>query len=189
MMKRVTSILAVALVALAFSGMANAQGAASGADQQKAQQLMQQYRQKASKLQQIHQQTIKDNPELASQQEQFEKQVRQAVENEGYNVDKGQQRVQEMAQKLQSGDLSDSERKAVMKDFQAERQQMMQARNAAMKKPEIQSAGKKLQNDTLAAMKKEDGDTQDLLDDMDSLRSKLRSSMPAPSQAQSPGNS
>jgi len=182
MIKRATSILAILIAALTFSGMttvASAQGAAS-ADQQQAQQLMQQYRQKATKLQQIHEETIKSNPQLAAEQEKFEKQVRTAVQKQGYDVDKGQKRVQEMAQKLQSDDLSDSERQAVMKDFQAERQQMVQARDAALQKPEIQSAGEKLQKDTLAAMKKQDGQTAKLLDDMDSLRTKLRSAMPAP---------
>ena len=196
MMKRVTSTLAVALAAIAFSATtANAQGAAAGgADQQEAQQLMQQYRQKASRLQQIHKETIEANPELATQQEEFEKKVRQAVEDEGYDVEQGQQRVQELAQKMQSGDLDQSERKAVMQDFQAERQEMTQARNKVMQKPEIQSAGQQLQEDTLAAMKKQNSNTQDLLDEMDSLRSELQSKMPqqqsgqAPAPGQSPGS-
>ncbi|MES1926312.1 hypothetical protein [Salinisphaera sp. T31B1] len=186
MIKRATSILALAIAALTFgtmTGVASAQGSGATADQQQAQQLMQQYRQKAAKLQQIHQETIQANPKLAAEQEKFEKQVRSAVEKQGYDVDKGQQRVQEMAQKLQSGDLSDSERQALMKDFQAERQQMVQARDAALQKPEIKSAGEKLQEDTLAAMKKQDSQTSQLLDEMDSLRNQLRAAMPAPAAA------
>lgn len=186
MIKRATTVLLLALAALSVTSVASAQGSGSSADQQKAQQLMQQYRQKAAKLQQIHQETIKSNPDLAQEQKDFEQQVRQAVENEGYDVDKGQQRVQEMAKKLQSGDLSDSERQAVMKDFQAERQQMVEARNAALQKPEIQKAGKQLQEDTMDAMKEQDSQTPQLLDDMEDLRTKLRSSMPAPSQSRAP---
>jgi len=181
MIKRTTSILVIALAAVTFSGIttvASAQGAA--ATDQQPQQLMQEYRQKAAKLQQIHEETIKSNPDLAAEQEKFEKQVRSAVQNQGYDVDKGQQRVQEMAAKMQSGDLSDSERQALQKDFQAERQQMVQARDAALQKPEIQSAGEKLQSDTLTAMKKQDSQTTKLLDDMESLRGKLRSAMPSP---------
>lgn len=191
MMKRVTSTLAVALAAIAFSATtANAQGAAAGgADQQEAQQLMQEYRQKASRLQQIHENTIEANPELAAQQEEFEKKVRQAVEDEGYNVEQGQERVQELAQKMQSGDLEQSERQAVMQDFQAERQEMTQARNEVMQQPEIQSAGQELQEDTLAAMKEQNSETQTLLDDMDSLRSELQSKMPQSGQAPAPGQS
>lgn len=184
MIKRATSILTLAIAALAFGGMtsvASAQSNSGSADQQQAQQLMQQYRQKAQKLKEIHQETVQANPDLAAEQQKFEKQVRKAVENQGYDIDKGQQRVQEMAQKLQSGDLSDSERQATMKDFQAERQQMVQARDAALQKPEIQSAGKQLQEHTLTAMKKQDSQTEQLLNDMDQLRSKLRAAMPAPS--------
>ncbi|ERJ17441.1 hypothetical protein T35B1_05830 [Salinisphaera shabanensis T35B1] len=186
MIKRATTITALALAALTFGtmpGLATAQSNGATADQQQAQQLMQQYRQKAAKLQQIHQETIQSNPDLAAQQEDFEEQVRDAVEDQGYDVDKGQERVQEMAQKLQSGDLSDDERKAVMKDFQAERQQMVQARDAALQKPEIRSAGEKLQEDTLTAMKKQDGQTKKLLDDMDELRGQLREQMPAAAAA------
>lgn len=184
MITRATTIMALALAALTFGavpGIATAQDGAS-ADQQQAQKLMQEYRQKATKLQEIHEETIKANPDLAKQQEDFEEQVRSAVEDQGYDVDKGQDRVKEMAQKLQSGDLSDSERKAVMKDFQAERQQMVQARDKALQKPEVRSAGEKLQEDTLADMKKQDGETKKLLSDMDELRGKLRSQMPAGAQ-------
>jgi uncharacterized membrane protein YdfJ with MMPL/SSD domain len=70
-----------------------------------------------------------------------------------------------------------------MKDFQAERQQMVQARDAALQKPEIRSAGEKLQEDTLTAMKKQDGQTKKLLDDMDELRGQLREQMPAAAAA------
>lgn len=188
MIKRATTILTLALTALTFGGipgLASAQNGAS-ADQEQAQQLMQAYRQKATKLQQIHEKTIEANPELAEQQQEFEDKVRDAVENQGYDVEKGQQRVQEMAQKLQSGDLSDSERQAVMKDFQAERQQMVQARDAALKKPEIRSAGEKLQEDTLAAMKEQNSQTTELLKEMETLRGKLRAQMPAGAGA--PGN-
>lgn len=181
MIKRATSIMVLALAALAFGGMpgmATAQDGAS-ANQQQAQKLMQEYRQKASKLQQIHQETIKANPALAKQQKAFEKQVRDAVDDQGYDVEKGQTRVKDMAQKLQSGDLSNDERKALMKDFQAERRQMVKARDAALQNPEIKSAGKQLQEDTLAAMKRQDGQTGKLLKDMEALRSKLRANMPA----------
>jgi len=183
MMKRATTILMLAIATLAFSGIASAQ---SGADQQQAKQLMQQYRQKATKLQQIHEETIKANPELAAQQQQFETRVKDAVEDEGYSVEKGQERTKEMRQKLQSGDLSDSEKQALVKDFQAERQEMAKARKAALQDPEIQQAGKELQKDTMAAMKQQDGQTDQLLKDMESLRNKLRSAMPSPAQA--PGN-
>jgi cysteinyl-tRNA synthetase len=184
MIKRATPIMALALAALTFAavpGIATAQDGAS-ADQQQAQKLMQEYRQKATKLQEIHEETIQSNPELKQQQKEFEKGVRSAVDDQGYDVEKGQERVKEMAQKLQSGDLSDSERKALMKDFQAERRQMTQARDAALQKPEIKSAGEKLQQDTLAAMKKQDGQTDKLLKEMDKLRGELRSQMPAGAQ-------
>lgn len=183
----------LALAALAFSGVTSAASSDSGSgsadsstSQQKTQQLMQQYRQKAMQLKQIHQKTINNDPQLASEQDKFEKQVRDAVEDQGYNIEKGEQRMQAAAKKLQSGKkLSDADRKSAIQDFQSERQKMIKARDAALQKPEIQTAGHKLENDTLTAMKKQDSHTDQLLSDMKSLRSQLRAAMPSPAQQSS----
>lgn len=170
MFKRVSTICALAVAALSFTGVA----AAADNGQGQAQQMMKSYRQDAQQLKQIHDKTIKNNPQLAKEQDQFQETVQEAIKEQGYDVEAGQQRMQKMAKKLQSGDLSDQQRKQVMQKFQSERQKMVKARNAAMSQPEVQKQGEKLQQDTIAAMKKQNPKTTQLISEMKDVRGKLQ---------------
>lgn len=179
MIKQTVTMLLIAIAALGFTSVATAQDSAGTATaaQQQARQLMQQYRQKAAKLQQIHAETLKSNPDLQAQQQAFVNMVRDAVQAQGYDIEAGRERVKSMAEKLQSGELSDEERKAVMQDFAAERRALGQARAAALQQPEVQEAGKQLQDDTLAAMKAQNPEVEQLIADMKQLREQLRAAM------------
>ena len=182
MIKRLSAIGLLTLAAVSFTNVAVAADDTSAGNQQ-AQQLMQSYRSDAQKLKQIHDKTIDNNPQLAKQQKAFEAQVKKAVKNQGYDVDAGQKRMEKYAKQLQNKDLSDDKRKAVMQKFQSERQQMVKARNAAMQQPEIQQAGEQLQQNTVQAMKKENGKTDQIISDMKTKRSKLQQQMGSAGQA------
>lgn len=173
MIKRVCSLCVLAIAALSFTGMAVA---ADSSGQGNSQQLMKTYRSDAKQLKQIHDKAVQNNPQLAKEQQQFQNQVKSAIKDQGYDINDGQQRMQSMAKKLQSGDLSDKQRKQVMQKFQAERQKMVKARNAALQKPEVQKAGQKLENDTIAAMKKQNPKTPQLISEMKNVRGKLQQS-------------
>jgi hypothetical protein len=182
MMKFSRSMLfTLALTGLAFGGVAFAQAPAqTGKSQDNTQQLMQSYRQKTQQLQGIQQKAIKNTPKLAAEMKQFRADVNSAMRAHGYDVTKGRKRVEAMASKLKSGKkVSKAERMAAMKSFQAERQKMMKARTAAMQDPKIQKAGKALQSHMIAAMKKQDSHTAQLLKDVKSLRTKIMASMAA----------
>lgn len=180
MMKRSITLCSIAVAALAFSGAGFAANSSSqSGDQGQTQSLMKDYRADAKQLKQIHDKTMKANPDLAKQQDQFQAQVKSAVEDHGYNVDQGQKRMQSMAKKLQDDDTSKDEKSKTMKKFQAERQKMMKARKAAMNDPKVKKAGEKLENDTISAMKKQNSKTDDLLSDMKSKRSKLQAAKPS----------
>lgn len=183
MIKQTVTMLMIAIAALGFTGIAAAQdsGNTATAAQQEARQLMQQYRQKAAKLQQIHTETLQSNPDLQAQQEAFVAMVKDAVTDQGYDIEAGRERVQSMAEKLQSGQLGDEERKAVMQDFAAERRALGQARAAALQQPEVREAGQQLQDDTLTAMKAQNPEVEQLIADMKRLRQQLQAAMqPAP---------
>lgn len=175
MIKRIFTIGMLAMAALSFAGMATAadQSNSPSSDQQK---LMQAYSQDAQQLKAIHDKAVKNNPDLVKQQKQFQEQVRSAIKDQGYDLDAGQDRMQALVKKLQSKDLSDDQRKEVMQKFQTERQKLTKAQNAALAEPEIKQAGEKLQNDTIAAMKKEDPKTDQLISDMKSKRDQLQQS-------------
>ena len=182
MIKRLSTIGLLALAAVSFTSVAVAADD-TGAGNKQSQQLMQGYRSDAQQLKQIHDKTIENNPQLAKQQKAFENQVKKAVKKQGYDVDAGQKRMEKYAKQLQNKDLSDDKRKAVMQKFQSERQQMVKARNAAMQQPEIQQAGEQLQQNTVQAMKKENGKTDQIISDMKTKRSKLQQQMGSAGQA------
>jgi DNA repair exonuclease SbcCD ATPase subunit len=182
MIKRISSLGILTLAALCFTGTAFAadsaqqDGVQPNGDQQK---LMQKYSQDAQKLKDIHDKTVKKNPQLVKEQQQFRDQVRDAIKKQGYDVETGQKRMQSLAKKMQSDDLDQDQRKQVMQKFQKERQQLSQARNAALSKPEIKKSGEKLQNDTITAMNKQNSKTKKLISEMKNMRNKLQQSAKA----------
>jgi len=192
MLKKTAFTAMLAVAAIGFTGIASAQDAAPAAtqqsqqQQQKTQQLVQQLRQKAAKLRQIHDETLEANPELQQQQDDFVAMVKQGIKDQGYDIDAGQKRVEQMTKKLKNDDLSEDERKSVMQDFMAERQELTQARTAALQQPEIKQAGEQLQQDTIDAMKADNDNVEDLMQEMDDLRGKLQAAtqnaQPAPAE-------
>lgn len=173
MIKHVCTLCALAIAALSFTGMAVA---ADNSGQNNSQQLMKTYRQDAQQLKQIHDKAVKNNPDLAKEQQQFQDQVKSAIKKQGYDVQAGQKRMQSMAKKLQSGDLSDKQRKQVMQKFQNERQKMVEARNKALSQPDVKKSGQQLENDTISAMKKQNPKTTQLISEMKNTRNKLQQS-------------
>lgn len=172
---RFLSILALA--AFAFTGAVYAQGPSKASSDNTAQ-LMQSYRQKTQQLQAIQQKTIKNNPKLAAEMKQFDTEVKTSMRTHGYDVAKGQKRVEAMIAKLKDGKkVSKAERTSVMQSFEAERQNMMKARSAAMQDPKIQKDRKAIQEHMIAAMKKQDSHTTQLLKDVEALRTKIMAAM------------
>ncbi|MGA7296873.1 MAG: hypothetical protein WBW92_05145 [Rhodanobacteraceae bacterium] len=172
-------LLIPALAALALAGPACAQDKAQTGSDNPAQ-LMQTYRQKSQQLHEIQQKTIKNSPKLAAAMKQYQAEVSAAMDAHGYNAEKGGQHMQTLMAKLKSKKkLSKDERKTTIQSLQAERQKMMKARTAAMKDPKVQKDGKALQQDVLAAMKKQDNHTGQLLKDVRSLRTRIMASSAA----------
>lgn len=185
MFKRASTVLMLMMVSLSFSGIVNAASTAAvtkqqtaTAKQQNVQQLVKQYREKIKQLQQIREKAIKANPNLTKEQKQFETQVKTAIKAHGYDIDKGEKRVQKMVAEIKSKKTSKAERKTLMKKFGNERSRMIKARDAAFKDSKIRKAGEKLQHDTLLAMEKQNSHTKQLISQMDALRGKLRAAMP-----------
>jgi hypothetical protein len=179
MMKFFRSLLILALATFAFGGPACAQGHPQ-ASSDNTSHLMQSYRQKTGQLQVIQQKAVKNTPQLAGEMKQFQLEVNTSMRAHGYDVAKGQQDAEAMAAKLKSSKkMSKAERMSTMKSFGAERQKMMNARAAAMHEPKIQKDGKALRDDMIAAMKKQDGHTGQLLKDVKSLRTRIIASMAA----------
>lgn len=180
MMKFSRSLLILALAALAFGSPAYAAQGQSQAGSNNIAQMMQSYRQKNSQLRAIQQKTLKNTPKLAAEMKKFQSEVNSSMRAHGYDLVKGRKHMEAMAAKLNSKKkMSKAEHDSTMQSMQAERQKMMKARAAVMKDPKIQKDGKMLQDHMLAAMKKQDSHTGQLLKDVKTLRSKILASMAA----------
>ncbi|NNC22923.1 hypothetical protein [Salinisphaera orenii] len=175
-MQRSLRIAALATLALTFVAGPTLAASNSGKANNGTQALIQKYQEKSKELQQIHQKTLKNNPELKKQQNDYQKMVRSAIKKQGYNTESGRDKLQSLSKKLQSGDLSKSKRKEVMQQFQSERKKMSKARKQAMSQPKIKQARQKLQDDTQAAMKKQNSKTDKLIQSLRKIQKKMRSS-------------
>ena len=179
MMKFPRFLSFLAIAGFAFAGVAFAQGH-PGAGKDNTSSLMQSYQQKIEQLKGIQQKTIHDNPKLAAEMKHFNTEVNTSMRAHGYDMAKGRKRVEAMAAKFKSGNkMTKAERMSAMASFEAERQKMMTARAAVMKEPRIQKDGKMLQQDMIAAMKKQDSRTAGLLKDVNALRMKIMMSRSA----------
>ncbi|HLQ85108.1 MAG TPA: hypothetical protein VK110_03055 [Salinisphaeraceae bacterium] len=185
MIKQTAITLMLTVAALSLSGVAVAQqagdapmgnaGATAAPEQQEVQQLVQELQEKAQRLQEIHDETLAANPELAQEQEEYMELVKNEIKEQGYDLDAGQERVKTMSEKLQDQDLSDEERQNIMQEYQNEQQQLGQARAAALQQEDIQEAGQQLQDDTLTAMKAHSDEVEQLMQDMQEIRQQLQS--------------
>lgn len=175
--KTATAALAAALL-LPVAGGAQEAGGNTGAEatpqQQKTRELVQEYRQTAEKLKQIRQEAVAANPELGEQSREFQDQIEQAMDESDYDVEAGQEKLQEMGKRYKSGDLSEEDRQKLATEFQAERQKMEQAKQEVMQQEEIRTQGAELQEDILTAMKEHDPQTEDLLQRLRELRQELQ---------------
>lgn len=191
MLKKTVSTVLIAAAAVGFTGIAVAQdGAAANSNGTPAAQsqtqtemntLIKQLRQKSATLDTAYKQALETNADLREQQDQFVAMMRQAIQDQGYDLDAGQQRLQDMAKQMKTGDLSDDERTALLQKFTTERQSLNQARTAALQQPEIKQAGQSLQTATVAAMTAQNPEVEQLLQDIAKLRQQIRTAAQAAS--------
>lgn len=183
MMKISRSLLIVGLALFAVGGTAYAQ-APSQAGQNDAAQLIHIYRQKNQQLLDIQSKTLKNDPKLSAEMDHFQAELNTSMRKHGYDAEKSQKRVKAMVAKLRSGaKMSDNERMSTIKSYEAEQRKMMKARAAAMQEPKIQKDRKALTDDMIAAMKKQDSRTGQLIKDVNSLRSQIMAAMAARAKA------
>lgn len=180
---RILSILA--LLGLAFGGPAFAQ-LMPQASQDNPEQLIQSYRQKNRELQGIQQKALQENPKLAAEMKHFEAEMTAGMRSHGYDAAKRRKSVQAMIARIKTGkdasgkEMNQAERMSTMKSYQAEVQMMMKARAQTLKDPKVQKDRKALADHLIAAMKKQDSRTTQLLADVKALRAKITASMAGP---------
>lgn len=170
------TMLAAALLLPVAVGTAQAADAkADTADQlTQSEKLMQKYQETSEKLRQIRDEAVASHPELEKQSRAYQERIEQAMNDGGYDVDAGAEKLRKMGQRYKQEDMSQEERQKLAADFKAERRKMQQARQQVMQKEEVRTAGQELQKNIIAAMKEQDPQTEVLIQRLRSLRQKLQ---------------
>ena len=175
------TLLSAALFAAGPVAAQSAQGPEGGAPQPKAkgdpelrnaQKKVRDLRQKLGKIQQ---KAMENNPELKKQRKDLQSLMKEKVKAQVDGADQKMARLKEIRQKLRNNkDIPKAERQKLMKEFQQTSQGFQQAQQKAMKDPEVQKAQKQFRKDMRAAMKKEDPNADQLIQDLQQARKEFR---------------
>lgn len=99
LMALLTAVLLLPAAALAQEAAENAEGAegAETSQEEKRQELVRKYQNTVQELQQIRDEAVTENPALDEQSRAYEEQVEQAVNDSGYDLDAGREKLKEWA--------------------------------------------------------------------------------------------
>lgn len=166
-----------ATAALALPVTASAQdstpASASSAQQKQAQKLLTEYRETATKVNGIRQATIKANPKLKKQRDDFKAMVKSRLQKNGYDIETKTQLFKKLRGQLQDENTSKADKQKATSQLREEGQKLRKVQAKVMQDPDVKKAAEKLGKDELAAMKKHDAKTGALIDKLKSLRKQL----------------
>jgi predicted RNA binding protein with dsRBD fold (UPF0201 family) len=125
------------------------------------------------RLKQIQHDTLEAHPELQKQEQSFNELLMEEMKNKGYNPKQDLAEIEKLQQQLQSGDLSDSEREALMAKFQEKMTAFRKAQSEALQTKKVQQAQGDLMGAMITAMKEQDPQTEQLMHQMTQKRQEL----------------
>lgn len=114
----------------------------------------------------IHEATLKANPDLQKQRDELEKLVGEKMRAAGSDPDKDIEKIQGLQAKVQDDKLPEKEREQHFQAFSSALQAFQSIQEKAMQDEDVQAAQKKLDDDTKAAMQKQDPNTEKLIGDI-----------------------
>jgi len=153
---------------------------------QKDKQELKQAQKKIQKLRQeindLQDKALENNPDLKQKREDLKALVKEKMRAEGATPDEDIDRMKELRGKLQDNpDMKKGERQELMKEFRGTAQGFKQAQQKAMQDSEVQKKREQFQNDLQEAMKQEDPQAEQKLNELKeaqkAFREKLSSSM------------
>jgi DNA repair ATPase RecN len=172
---RTFMVLAVAVLTLALSGTVLAQmGQPRGAQQPGG--LEQEFMQLQQRLAQTQQKAIENNPTLQNKADEMEDLVTEKMRAAGYDPGGIMETLLAAQGKLQDGSLSDAERRAVLesREVREAQQQLQQAQEEIMKDPEVIAAQKALEEEMMAAMRKEEPETDRIIERLEQIQREVQ---------------
>jgi len=175
--------LALGLILAAFAGgsvLAQPAGQGQGsAEAQQARKEIQEAQKRVRDLQQqvgeIRESALKSNPELEQQRGDLRDLMKEKMKAEGHKPDEKLSRLKELRTQLQEGDdLSQQEQQELRGEYQKVMQSFRQAQQKTLKDPEVQKAREQFSQDLQAAMKEEDPQAEELMQELDEARKDFR---------------
>ncbi len=118
------------------------------------------------RLTQIQQDTLQAHPELQKQEQAWRDLILEKMSSNGKNAQEDMAEIKKIEEKLRSGETPDSDRQALMSDYQKKAMAFRDAQTQAMQNPDVQAAQKKLSDAIVTAMKEKDPQTEQLIEQM-----------------------
>jgi hypothetical protein len=161
-----------------------APSAAQSDQMQAARQLHGEYVELQNRLNQIQEKTIEAHPELQKQEQAFVDLMMAKMTSSGANAKDELAAIETLEQKLRSEETPDSERQALMTEYQQKAMAFRTAQVQALKDPEVQKAQGALMDATLAAMKQQDPETEALMQQLQQKQEQMKQMMEAAGHGQ-----
>jgi chromosome segregation ATPase len=129
------------------------------------------------RLAQIQQKTMQAHPELQKQEKAFMDLMLSKMSTGGTSGKAQMDALHELEEKLSNKSTPADERKTLMSEYQQKMTAFRTAQMQAMKDPEVQKAQESLMKATVAAMKKEDPQTEQLMQQIEQKQEQLKTMM------------
>ena len=156
------------------------QSAAAAQDEptQAARQLHDEYMELQNRLGMIQEKAIKAHPELQKQNQALEElMMAKMTSSSGKNAQDELVEIGELEQKLRSKDTPESEREALMAEYQDKAKAFHSAQLEVLQDPDVKKAQAILMDATLAAMKEQDPQTEQLVEQLQQKQEQMRKMM------------
>ena len=126
------------------------------------------------KLQVIQQEAVKADSDLQKERQDLQNMLVDTMKKQGFDPMKSMNRMQQLRQKMQGKDLSTKDKRELATKYRAEQQQFVAARKKAFGDKKVDKARESYKNKLLAAMKKVEPKTDDMLKELAQIEAKLR---------------
>jgi hypothetical protein len=151
---------------------------------QAARQLHSEYMELQQRLAAIQQKAVQAHPELQKQGQELQTLMMSKMSSStGLNAKDEMAAINEIEQKLRDKDTPDSERKTLLPEYQKRAKAFRDAQMKVMQDPEVQKAQAALTDATTAAMKQQDPETEQLMEQVKQKQLQLQKLMESARQA------
>jgi uncharacterized membrane protein YdfJ with MMPL/SSD domain len=183
---QVPTILAItAAAALAVTAPLKAETPGSKEDpMHAAKELHGEYVALQKRLNQIQAETMKAHPELKEKEQAFMDLMMSKMDTSGSTAEEDLAEMKKLEQKLRSSDTPESERKELMSTYQEKAMAFRAAQVEALKDPEVQKAQAELMDATMAAMKEQDPQTEEIMQQLKEKQEEMKQMMQSAGQGQ-----